>query len=114
MENITEPQVETTDAEVAAESTPDTPQQQEPAPMTETQPADADALAKLERMLEEAEMRGYKRGINETLSRALDSPQLYEDLARRRAQRTARPENTTVDDSLSSRFLSTPPKSIWD
>ena len=74
-------------------------------------PAGDDPKAQLRQLLEEAEQRGYKRGLNEQLRKALDQPQMFSDLARDRHERN---EPQTQPDGISSRFLRTVRPGIWD
>lgn len=75
------------------------------------QPYDGwDPKAEFRRLLAEAEERGYKRGVNEQLRKALDQPDLFADLARERAGRPT----STNEDQLSSKFLKTIRPGIWD
>lgn len=92
------------------------PSQKQTASDTEPQTSDqhpaGNPTEELRQLLAEAEERGYRRGLNQQLREALNSPGLFEDLARRKQQQsTPQPES---DDPLTSRFLTSIRPGIWD
>lgn len=116
-ETTEEIQLETESVDAGADRRVESePADQQP-PETTTPPTDEsvsapDAVSELREMLAEAEMRGYRRGINEQLSRALRQPGLFQDLARTPLTETTTPSRP--DDPMTSRFLQSVRPGIWD
>lgn len=101
-----------TDTEAEKDSTG--PNSETPRTDNETKSDDKDARdlrEELRQLLREAEERGYKRGVNEQLRKALDEPQLFDDLAR---TRISAPAVKADENPLSSRFLQTIRPAVWD
>ena len=67
--------------------------------------------AKMERLIAEAERRGYLKARNEMAQAEMNRPQLMENLAVTRA-RSQPPSQQT--DTFASRFLSKLPRCVWD
>ena len=65
----------------------------------------------IETLIAEAEERGYKRGLNEKLSRELNRPELYADMARL-DQPASEPASSA--DELTSGFLTNIRPGVWD
>lgn len=82
---------------------------EEPAAENPLQPSPED----VGRLVAEAEQRGYMRGVNEQLSKLMEQPTLYEDLARRKNKSRSLPDESD-EDPLTSRFLSDIQPGIWD
>lgn len=66
----------------------------------------------IDALIAEAELRGYNRGINEQMSRALHEPNVFEDLSRKPPVDST--QQTAPDDTLTSRFLTEIRPNIWD
>lgn len=94
-----------TAAEESSAETP--PETSAPAEGPSSEPAaDIDAL------VAEAEERGYRRGLNEAIERQMNSPALFDDLARRRNARQQPP--AAEPDTLASGFLTGIRPGVWD
>ncbi len=85
----------------------------EPPLPAETPVPEPAAGVNVDALVAEAEERGYRRGLNEAIERQMNSPVLFDDLARRRNAQQQQPP-ADAPDSLASGFLSGIRPGVWD
>lgn len=110
----------TAPASLAAADEPSGPAAEGSAAETPTEtPAPAEAPSPepvaridIDALVAEAEERGYRRGLNEAIERQMNSPALFDDLARRRNARQQPP--AAAPDTLASGFLTGIRPGVWD
>lgn len=64
-------------------------------------------IVEIDRMVAEAEERGYLRGRNEAANSLLNSPKLLENTSLHESEKQS-------GDSFAARFLSQIPRGVWD